>query len=196
MEQKNIKEKSQANHNKNIDFENFIKNLKEDQKIKFWIKTLLSSYSTLPELIKTIDKIIEFQASTVSFSCDIYNGSKSTIDQVERVIDLTERKNSILNIYLATQKMLKNIEAEDRDFLEKRFMFNWKIDELASEFNVTTRTIYRKIDKLIDDIYKSLKINNWSLKFIELQVKDEGWLKDKYKKQIYEYYKSVYFSLQ
>lgn len=175
---------------KNI-IENFVKSLNEEQKIKFWIKTLLSSYSTFPELIKTIDKIIELQASTVSFSSDVYNGSKSTYDQVERVIDLTERKNSILNIYFVTQKMLKKINSDDYDFLEKRFMYNWKIDELAGEYNVTARTIYRRIEKLIDEIYHNLKLNNWSLSFIELQVKDEGWLKARYNKQLVEYFKSA-----
>lgn len=187
----NLKEKN----NKLIKIENFVTNLTEEQKIKFWIKTLLSSYSTFPEIIKTIDKIIELQASTVSFSSDVFNGSKSTYQQVERVIDLTERKNSLLNIYLVTQKMLKKVSPEDYDFLEKRFMYNWKIEELASELNVTMRTVYRKIEKLIDEIYQNLKLCNWTLKFIELQVKDEGWLKDRYKKQITDYFKNNNYEL-
>ncbi len=187
----NFKEKN----DKLIKIENFAINLTEEQKMKFWIKTLLSSYSTFPEIIKTIDKIIELQASTVSFSCDIFNGSKSTYDQVERVIDLTERKNSLLNIYLVTQKMLKKVSAEDYDFLEKKFMYNWKIDELANELNVTPRTVYRKIEKLIEEIHQNLKLCNWTLKFIELQVKDEGWLKDRYKKQVIDYFKSNNYEL-
>ena len=67
--------------------------------MKFWIKTLLSVHSNLPEIIKSVDKIIEINASSLSFITDIYNTEKSTYAQVEKVIDLTERKNKLLNLF-------------------------------------------------------------------------------------------------
>ena len=42
----------------------YIKSLNDDQKIKLWIKTLLSVHSNLPEIIKSVDKIIEINASS------------------------------------------------------------------------------------------------------------------------------------
>lgn len=172
----------------------YIKNLDEEQKMKFWIKTLLSTYNIFPEIIKTVDKVIELKASSVSFASDIYN-FKSTYDQVEQVIDLTERKNYLLNIHCITRKILESVSAEDFDFLEKKFVYNWRAEDLAGEFNISNRTVYRKIDRLIDDIFVNLKNNNWTSRFIESQLGDESWLKQKYFKQIQEYFKSINYGL-
>ncbi len=169
---------------------NYINTLTDENRMKFWIRTLLSSYNIFPEIINTIDKIIELRASSLSYSSDIYNFT-STYNQVEQVIDLSERKNYLLNIHYICNKILDSVNKDDFDFLEKRFVYNWKTEELASEFNISTRTVYRRIEKLIDDICLSLKKNNWSTRFIESQVKEEDWLKQRFYKQIKEYFKLI-----
>ncbi len=180
----------QENNLKQTLLSNYIKSLDDEKRMKFWIKTLLSSYGIFPEIIKTIDKIIELKASSVSFASDIYNFT-STYNQVEQVIDLTERKNYLLNIHCICNKILESVNKSDFEFLEKRFVYNWKTEELASEFNISTRTVYRRIEKLIDDIYLTLKANNWSTRFIESQIKNEDWLKQRYYRQIREYFKFI-----
>ena len=104
-----LKLKKQAEHIKIEKINTYIKNLTKEQKYKFWIKTLFSSYSTLPEIIKTVDKIIELQASSTSFISDIYNLEKSAYDQVEKVINLSERKNNLLNIYIMVKELYKKL---------------------------------------------------------------------------------------
>ena len=172
----------------------FISNLSEEQKLKFWIKTLLSAHGTIPEVIKTLDKIIELQASSVSFAADIYNQDKSTINQVERVINLSERKNFLLNIYIMSKDLLKGLNESDIDFLQKKYMFNWSAEELAREMDISVRTVYRRIDKLIDTIYFKLKSKNWSLRFLESQIRNEFWLKEKFNKQVADYFKNTNYS--
>lgn len=168
----------------------YMRSLSNETKFKFWIKTLLSSYKTIPEILNTVDKIIELQATSVTFASDIFNKSKSALCQVEKVIDLTERKNSLLNIYIMINEMIKKLSERDREIIEKKYMFNWSAEELAREYSVSPRTIYRKLDKLIQEIYEYCTKHNWTLKLIELQVKDEGWLKEKYIKNISDYFKN------
>lgn len=174
----------------------YLKLMSNENKFKFWIKTLLSSFQTFPEIISTIDKIIELQASTISFSSDIYNKQKKPFDQYEKVIDLSERKNSILNIYIMTKEMLKKLSYQDFEFIEKRFIYNWGIEELAKEYEVSMRTIYRRTDKIIDQIYKNSIANNWSLKFIESQTNNEDWLKERFLKSVSDYIKLCPQSLE
>jgi len=173
------------------ELKSYINLLGEEQKIKFWIKTLLSVHNNIPEVIKAVDKIIEIQASSISFITDIYNTEKSTLSQVEKVIDLSERKNNLLNIYLISQHLFSSVGDDERLFLERKFIFNWTADELATEYNVSSRTILRKTEKLIDKIYLSTKRKNWTLKFITLQVKNETWLNEKFKKLVKDYYLST-----
>ena len=168
----------------------YITSLTEEQRLKFWVRTLLSSYNVFPEIISTIDRIIELKASSLSYSSDIYNFT-STYNQVEQVIDLSERKNYLLNIHYICNKILESVNKDDFDFLEKRFVYNWKTEELALEFNISTRTVYRRIEKLIDDICLELKSNNWSTRFIESQTQNEDWLKQRFYKQINEYFKFI-----
>lgn len=184
----NIKKEKQAI------LKNLISQMNTESKFKFWIRTLLSSYSIFPEIIKTVDKIIELQASTVSFASDIYNGDNSTLGQLEKVIDLSERKNSLVNIYLMTKDMLSGISNEDNEIIEKRFCLNWTAAEIAQDYNISLRTAYRKIDKIINEIYHVCKDRNWSLRLIESQVKDEAWLHDRYIKSIKEYLKNINYA--
>ncbi len=167
----------------------FIKNLNEEQEMKFWIKTLLSSFSKIPEIIKTLDKIIELQASSISFISDIYNKEKSTYYQVEKVIDLTERKNNLLNIYIMTKKLTDSLSLKDSEFVENKFIHNWSAEELSKEYNISIRTVYRKVDKLLIEIFENAKRKNWSLGFVKSQIKNERWLKDKFFAQVSEYQK-------
>ncbi len=168
-----------------------IKTMTNEAKLKFWIKTLISEQSTLPEIIKTVDKIIEIQASSVSFTTDVFNKNGSTINQVEKVIDLTERKNSLINIYVITQNMLNVLSTNSLDLIERKFIYNWSMDELSEYYSVSIRTIYRKIDKLINQIYEECLKRKWTLNFIESQTKEEGWLKDKYLKCVNDYFKNT-----
>lgn len=158
----------------------YLKSLSDEQKIKLWIKTLLSAHSNLPEIIKSVDKIIEINASSISFITDIYNTEKSTYAQVEKVIDLTERKNKLLNIFLMSKNLLSSVSEDDRLFLKRKYIFGWTAEELSQEYQVSIRTIFRKTEKLIDQIFEKAKKKNWTLKFIILQVKDEAWLIEKF----------------
>lgn len=171
------------------ELEEIFYSLTKKEKFRLWIKTLLSSSRVFPEIIKTIDKIIELQATTVSFM-SVYDANGSTISQAEQIIDMSERKNSILNIYLMTKQIFKEASKDDQVFLVKKFIDKYTIDELAADYDVSPRTIYRRVEKLIDEICKRCSLKNFSLEFIESQIKDEKWLTNNFKKIAYEYIKS------
>lgn len=171
---------TKRNNNKNI--ANFVKLMSDEQKMKIWIKTLLSVQANLPEIIKSVDKIIEINAQSLSFISDIYNTEKSTYAQVERVIDLTERKNKLLNIYLVSKNLISSVDEDDRIFLKRKYVYNWTAEDLAAEYNISIRTVFRRTDKLIEQIFERAKRKNWSINFITLQVKNENWIIDRFYK--------------
>ena len=166
--------------NKQQSLSNYFKSLNDEQKIKLWIKTLLSVHSNLPEIIKSVDKIIEINASSLSFITDIYNTEKSTSAQVEKVIDLTERKNKLLNLFLMSKNLLSCISEDDRLFIKRKYIFGWTAEDLAAEYQISIRTVFRRTEKLIDEIFENTKKKNWTLKFINLQIQSESWLIEKF----------------
>lgn len=167
--------------NKQQNLSVYLKSLTDDQKIKLWIKTLLSVHSNLPEIIKSVDKIIEINASSLSFVTDIYNTEKSTFAQVEKVIDLTERKNKLINLFLMSKNLMSCIGEDERVFIKRKYVFGWTAEELASEYQISIRTVFRRTEKLIDEIFEKVKKKNWTLKFINLQTESESWLIEKFK---------------
>lgn len=174
--------KSILSKQKEKDLNNYLKLLNEDQKMKLWIKTLISVQTNLPEIIKSVDKIIEMNASSLSFASDIYNAEKTTYAQVEKVIDLTERKNKLLNIYLISKNLISCVAEDDRVFLKRKFVYNWTAEDLANEYYISIRTVFRRTEKLIDKIHELTKRKNWSINFINLQIKGENWLYEKFKR--------------
>lgn len=149
-------------------------------KTKIWIKTLLCSYKVFPRLINTIDKIIELQASNLSFSSSIFNSSSRFENQYEQVINMSERKKSLVNIHIMITKMINDMPYDIKKLIEYRFVDNMTVDDIAVELELSERTVYRKYQKLLNEIYDYFCKQNWSLKFIECQVQDEDWLFDKF----------------
>lgn len=164
------------------DLKAYINNLSEKQKTILWLKSLISVQSNLPEIIISLDKVIEANASSISFMSDIYNKEKGTFAQVEKVIDLSERKNKLLNLYVISKKLLSELKEPEKTFIKRKYVNNWTAEELASEYEISTRTVFRWSEKLLEKIYIFTKNKNWSLNFINTQVKDEPWLYDKFKR--------------
>ena len=75
---------------------------------------------------------------------------------------------------------MTSVNEDERLFLKRKFIFNWTAEDLASEYDVSVRTVFRKTEKLIENILEKLKKKNWSLKFLNLQVKNESWLLEKF----------------
>lgn len=164
------------------DLKAYISNLSEKQKTILWLKSLISVQSNLPEIIISLDKVIESNASSISFMSDIYNKERGTYAQVEKVIDLSERKNKLLNLYVISKKLLSGLKETEKTFIKRKYVNNWTAEELATEYEISTRTVFRWSEKLLEKIYIFTKSKNWSLNFINSQVKDEPWLYDKFKR--------------
>ena len=177
--------------NKNNSDENNSDGDMKKVKTKIWIKTLLYSYKVFPRLISTVDKIVELQASNFSFSSNIFNSSSKLESQFEKVIDMSERKKSLVNIHIMMTKMLNDLPYESKKLVEYKFIDNMTSEDIATELEISERTVYRKIQKVLDEVYGYFFDNRWSLEFIEFQVKNEDWLFDKFNFYFREYLESL-----
>ena len=119
------------------------------------------------------------RASTISFSSDIFNSSQSN-NQIEYIIDMGERKKSLVNIYVMISEFFKILPSDMREVAEKKFFDKCTNEDLSIELNISLRTVYRKITKIIDEIYEYCVKNKWTLEFIKLQIDGEEWLIDRY----------------
>lgn len=158
----------------------------KDSKLIIYIKTLLEAYKFIPSIIKKIDEIIEKRASSVVTTSYIYSSPTSTYDDINKVIDLTERKDKMINLYVLINDMLTSLSDEQKNIAVMKYIKNNKCDEIAEVLNTSERTIYRKCNKIIENLCIYCTQNNINNCFFKSQLSNEPWLKSIYYKKLQE----------
>ena len=150
--------------------------LEEFVSMRIWVKTLLSIFGSLPNIIRLIDSIINKNA-TNPFGNNMYD---STMGQIDRVINLYDRKNKLLNIYLLIKKMIEGASEEEKRLISFKFVNKITIPAMAQKFNCTERNVFRKVNNMVDKLTASTIERGWTICFIETQVLGEPWIMENY----------------
>ena len=150
--------------------------LKEFVSMRIWVKTLLSIFGSLPNIIKLIDSIINKNA-TNPFGNNMYD---STMGQINKVINLYDRKNKLLNIYLLIKKMIENASEDEKKIIGLKFVNKVTIPAMAQKFGCTERNVFRKINNVVDKLTASTIERGWTICFIETQLSNEPWIMENY----------------
>lgn len=150
--------------------------LQEFSSMRIWVKTLLSIYGSLPNILKLIDSIIAKNAAN-PFGI---NYGESAMDQIDRVISLTDRKNKLLNIYLLIKKMIENATEKEKQIINYKFVNKITIPAMAQKLGCTERNVFRKINTIIDRLAASSVERGWTICFIESQLNNEPWIMENY----------------
>lgn len=162
---------------------------KEDYelKMKAYAKALFVIYPTLPNIISIVDGIVEKRASTSISMSSIYSGASHTYKQIEKMIDMTERKCKLLNILTLVKEFLVALNERDYELVDMRFFRRKKISEISERLNIDERTIFRRLNKVLVSVVKYCNLNLITLEMIESMVKGEGWIKEIYKKALEDF---------
>lgn len=163
---------------------NFVKttrensNIDEFEELKNYIKALLEIYKSLPNIIGIIDKIIENKASIIS-PYNIYGNSYlATYKDIDRLIDMGERKNKLLNLYVIIETLLDSLNDDDRKIAVLKFVQKNTSKEISKEINTTERTVFRKANNVIDKLTSFAIQKNWTASFLKNQIGNEPWIED------------------
>lgn len=153
-------------------------------KLNIYVKTLLEAYRTLPNVIKILDQIIESRASNAMLSSGLFS---STYDEIDKVIELSERKDKLLNLYVICDNMLRMLPEKQRKFAIMKFVKKRNIESIAEELGTTKRSVYRSANNIIKLLCIKLLERNWDTKFIEFQIcENEHWLETIFEKKLKE----------
>ena len=147
-------------------------------------KTMLEIYKTLPNIISILDKIIEKRASTIFPSSTIYGSPSSTYDEINKVIDLTERKNKILNLKVIAENLLNNLKPKHKEIATLKYVNKLTYEEIAIKKEVSLRSIYRNFETINKELLSYTKSKNWSSQFFKSQCKNEVWIEELLNKKL------------
>lgn len=143
-----------------------------------YIKALLQASSTIPNIIKILDSIIEKRASTYISTSTIFGSADSTYEQVNKVIDLTERKQKLINLHIMVKEILLSLSEEDRTLAKLKFVKRYNVEEISKDLNIVERTIYRRSNRILEKIALFMLNKGWDVEFLKHQLKKEPWIED------------------
>lgn len=144
-----------------------------------WAKTLFETYRYLTRIIKSIDRLV-VERSIKSYSVGL--GEPSTLEKMEIIIDLIQRKKRLLTVKMLIEEALKNIDIDSAKTLIKYYIDKGDLGEIAEEHQLNKRTMSRRINKMLLEAIDKISDLGYDINKIELLLQNEGWIIGVYNK--------------
>lgn len=146
----------------------------------YWTKTILTVYRYLERICGGMDKIIMQRALSSSNIVGQNYFYNNTFTLTQKIIDLSERKVTLINLKVLIEDSLAEIDEKDSQILIEKYVDGLRNPQLCESLGVGLRTIFRKIEcaeysfksKLCSKGYNDIKLRD--------MLQKETWIKNVY----------------
>lgn len=149
-----------------------------------WAKALFFVYPSIPNIIKIVDNIVEQRASSVIGVSSIYACPESSLKQMEKVIDMGERKLRLLNILNLTQELISRLDEKSFEIVSMKYFSRMKTASICDRLALEERSIFRRINRAIEKAARVLFSMGFSSDSISKMMTGEGWIREIYQKSL------------
>ena len=132
---------------------------RKDMNLHF-AKSILYAYTNLEEVIEQIDEIIERKAL-----CSI-NDYSPCLEQCEKIIDLIEQKDVLIDLKIKAEKALQRFTDEELDYLDYKY-FKVRPKEYYDDFDTFSRNYFRRQVKLANKFSMLIEHEGITQKYFE-----------------------------
>lgn len=130
--------------------------------IEIWCKSFLSIYQIIPQLISSIDKLVYLKG--VNSSNFVNNPNNETFNQLDSIINLTQKKVNLINLKIITDQVLLEMDEKNSKLLMFRYIDNMKCKTAQALLNMPKRSYFRALSKALKDFelrfYSKVAKNN------------------------------------
>ncbi len=147
-----------------------------------WTKTLLSVYRYLPRVTYAIDKIVKTRAYNSSYASTNNIAFNNVMNVANTILDLTERKITLINLKLIIEKALHSIDRNLARILILKFIDGKKSNDIADLFKICLRTFFRKVNTALDSFSKALSRMGYTNDNLHKMLKNEKWIMETFNK--------------
>lgn len=110
-----------------------------------WAKTTLSVYRYIDRICGAIDKVVEKKAVASFYVYSSNFASSNVMNVADKIINLTERKKTLINLKVLICNALKNCQKLNAQLLIERYIENDKSSDIAQRHNLAMRSYFRKL---------------------------------------------------
>lgn len=121
---------------------------------KVWCKSFLCIYHIIPNIISSIDKLILLRSSNSSYFGD--GAKSSTLNQIEKILDLSQKKINLINLKVLTDEALLDMKPESSKLLVVRYINNINCKTAIELSKLSRRTYFRCLNKALAEFEKVL----------------------------------------
>ncbi len=151
-----------------------------------WTRTILECYNKLPRMAKVLEK-----AGTALVKSSLMTGhyarGYTTEELYEKMIEINYRKVGIINLKVLTDQALRRIETSLAEALRAKFFQGLDVDMIAEEKGVTTRTVFRKIERGIEKLYEQISALGFDGERLDMEYSDEPLIMHEKKRTLKNY---------
>ena len=141
-----------------------------------WSKTILQVYKFLPRIVHTYDRLIESKAINSQYTNGYNINYFGTEAVTKAIIDLSQRKITLINLKLIIEKALKSMRPSMARILILKFVDGKKCVNLANYFNVCLRTVFRKLNSALASFSLALKRLGYDESKLKEMLAQEKWI--------------------
>lgn len=146
-----------------------------------WTKTILSVYRYLENICGAIDKII-LQSGLNSANISGNNYFLNNVETItNRIINLSERKVTLINLKVLTENILESMNPEDAQLLIEKYVDGKKCREIVESKNLSIRSVFRKLDLAEKTFNRKLNFKGYNDSKLKAFLEKEEWIKNAYK---------------
>ena len=145
-----------------------------------WTKTILTVYRYLERISGAIDKIILQSGLNSSNIVGSNYFSNNTYSVSQRIIDLSERKVTLINLKVLIETSLSEIGQIEAELLIEKYLNGLKSHELAEKFSLSMRTVFRRLINAEKALKNRLQAKGYTDMRLKYMLKDEGWINNIY----------------
>lgn len=141
-----------------------------------WAKTLLTVYRYLGRVTKSFDRLVNSTANN-SMCVSIDGFSYTNVWNVtSRILELTERKITLINLKVIIEKVLKSMDRESARILIMKFIDGKTSEETSKHFGICSRTYFRKCNIALDSFTKALNRLGYDSDNLCKMLQSEKWI--------------------
>ncbi len=136
-------------------------------------KTLLESYQSIPRIIGSIDRLV-VESSAHSYSLSLVRDD--TMQKMQAVIDLIERKKRLMRIKLAVEDGIKACSKLDAKILVRYYFDRAHTLLISEELGMNRRNVHRKINVAIVNFVDKLNSIGYPSNKLKEIISSEEWI--------------------
>ncbi len=147
-----------------------------------WAKTLLYVYKYLGRVSDGIDNLIMQKALNSFYVRGEKKAENAVMAVADKLIDLSARKNRLINIKVLADKSLCAIEKGLAQILIERYMDNDDAELISTRHNLNIRTYFRRLNKAEVNFSKALARLGFNDEKLLKYLEHEKWIIEVYEK--------------